>query len=497
MAGASPEELKLGSSRWLSMEVTKQSFHNEVPRLKSLWSQRKNLETTAIMNPSTELPHVSDNFSLNAIRLTEIGMSFPKRCAGVLVVLLLVSAQAIGDTVEFLTGATLQGQVTGIRADQKEFDFRSRVGRRTVQKTYQFAEVHAVTIRGKRHVLTPKADGAGGKSDSENRTPEEVKKLIEEEGSKPPRWLASTKLSVPNSLDMEWPLKPPKGGWNNQVNVGQYIWDIVNPNPSRWRMGVKLVTTIKDSHENDRQLLVRDQKALGRMYFHLFQDYVRSAYWLEQAQTTIQDEGGVMLAECYFQLGSRDLAMQMLRQRRLPPAAVKLLAELGETDSALRLTRMYMGTQAEPEVCLLAGDALRNISRNEEAIQYYERVINSNQARNKDYQARYVGRAKDSVEAIKLAEKADVSKVADGKYRESSTGYNGLVEVEVSVRSKKIESVRVVEHKEKQFYASLRDTPKQIVRKQAVVGIDGFSGATITSAAIVNATAKALAKGAK
>ncbi|HBE68251.1 MAG TPA: hypothetical protein DDW52_08900 [Planctomycetaceae bacterium] len=434
---------------------------------------------------------------LTIVRLTETIMSSPKRCIGVLAALFLLSTQVNGDTVEFLTGATLQGQVTGIRADQKEFDFRSRVGRRTVQKTYRFAEVHAVTIRGKRHVLTPKLDGAGGKADAENLTPEEIKNLIQQEGSKPPRWLASTKLSVPNSLDMDWPLKPPKNGWNNQVNVGQYIWDIVNPNPSRWRMGVKLVTTIIDSHQDDRQLLIRDQKALGRMYFHLFQDYARAAYWFEQAQVNIQDEGGVMLAECYFQLGSRDMAMQMLRQRRLPPGAIKLLAELGETDSALRLTRMYMGTQAEPEVCLLAGDALRNISRNDEAIQFYERVINSNKARNKDYQARYVGRAQDSIEAIKLAEKADVSKVADGKYRESSTGYNGLLEIEVSVRNKKIESVRVVDHKEKQFYASLRDTPKQIVEKQSVVGIDGFSGATITSAAIVNATAKALAKGAK
>jgi len=36
------------------------------------------------------------------------------------------------------------------------------------------------------------------------------------------------------------------------------------------------------------------------------------------------------------------------------------------------------------------------------------------------------------------------------------------------------------------------DTPKKIIDKQAVKGIDATSGATITSEAIINATAKAL-----
>jgi uncharacterized protein with FMN-binding domain len=54
-----------------------------------------------------------------------------------------------------------------------------------------------------------------------------------------------------------------------------------------------------------------------------------------------------------------------------------------------------------------------------------------------------------------------------------------------------------VQHREKQYYSSLTDTPAKIIAKQGVKGVDSTSSATITSEAIINATAKALAKGAK
>ncbi len=403
------------------------------------------------------------------------------------------------DTVEFLTGATLEGKVTSIRKPMMEFDFESRIGRRNVRKTYKFADVHAVTLNGVRHVLTPKP-AADGKIDSGEpvvRSMQEVRALVDTDGASDPDWMERTKSALPNTLDLSWPLQPPKKGWDNKQNVGQYIWDIVNPNPSRWRQGIKMVREIVDSHADDKALLVRDQKALGRMYFHLLQDYARAAYWFEQAKVSGQMLEGVMLAECYYKLGNRDMAMRMMTQRSLPPGAIKLLAELGEINTARRLAESFRRTQAEPNAMLLIADAMRNLGRNDEAIQYYEAVLNSNQARNKDYKERFCGRAQDSIDAIGLADKADVTKVADGRYKESSIGYNGPLEVEVTVQGNEIKACRVVKHKEKQFYSSLRDTPKQILDKQSVQGIDGFSGATITSAAIVNATAKALAKGAK
>ena len=59
------------------------------------------------------------------------------------------------------------------------------------------------------------------------------------------------------------------------------------------------------------------------------------------------------------------------------------------------------------------------------------------------------------------------------------------------------DSVKVISHSEKQYYAALTDTPAQIIQKQSVKGIDAFTGATITSEAIINSTAKALSSGMK
>ena len=44
---------------------------------------------------------------------------------------------------------------------------------------------------------------------------------------------------------------------------------------------------------------------------------------------------------------------------------------------------------------------------------------------------------------------------------------------------------------------SAADTPAKIIAKQGVKGVDATSNATITSEAIINGTAKALASGAK
>ena len=62
----------------------------------------------------------------------------------------------------------------------------------------------------------------------------------------------------------------------------------------------------------------------------------------------------------------------------------------------------------------------------------------------------------------------------------------------VVVQGGRIDSIRVTRHKEKQFYTALTDTPAQIVAKQSL-RVDATTGATVTSEAVISATAKALA----
>ena len=64
--------------------------------------------------------------------------------------------------------------------------------------------------------------------------------------------------------------------------------------------------------------------------------------------------------------------------------------------------------------------------------------------------------------------------------------------VAVTIADGAITAVKVTQHREKQFYSALTDTEQSILRLQTVRGVDGTSGATITSRAIVNATARAL-----
>jgi len=401
------------------------------------------------------------------------------------------------DSVEFLNGSVLEGKILEIRKADRQFDFQSKFGAQWIQRTYRYDQVHAVVLKGRRFVLTPKSSKQEESGDSPgeiSRTREEVLEIINDEGQSDPQWLSTTALNYPKSLDLDWPLKPPPP-WNESKNVGQFIWGRVNPNVSRWKSGIKLVLECMDRHTGNRALLQRDMEKLGTMYFTLLQDYPRAAHWFRKSGSK-SAIAKVHLAECYWRLGNREMALQTIRQSPVHFHTIKLLGDMGEIDWALRLTGQ-LSEYAFHESHLNAGDALRGAGRLEEAIQHYQMVLDETQARNEQYRRRYHGRAQDSIDAIRLSDKADVNKVADGTYEATSIGYNGELKVAVSIRQAKITDVKVIEHKEKQFYAALTDTPRQILDTQGVQEIDGTSGATITSQAIVNATARAMAKGAK
>ncbi len=104
-------------------------------------------------------------------------------------------------------------------------------------------------------------------------------------------------------------------------------------------------------------------------------------------------------------------------------------------------------------------------------------------------------RAQSKIDAVRLLDALDVTKVRDGVYRAADTGYNGPVHVAVAVKAGRITSVSVTGHEEKQFYAAITDTTAAIVKEQGIKGVDATTGATVTANAIMNATAKALATG--
>ncbi len=415
-----------------------------------------------------------------------------------------VSAQ---DSVEFLSGATMTGNILQIRKEAKEFDIETRVGERVVRRTYPYNKVHAVVFGGKRFELTPKqsndhsADPVGGSPKNSGdtggtRTKSGLVQLIEEAAETQPEWYESTTLDYPQTLDLSWPLKA-EGPWNGNKNVGQYLWDTVSPNRRRWYSGIKLVHHCVELHQNDPELLNRDMQKLGNLYFTLLQDYPRAAFWFRKANVSADTNDGVHLAECYWRMGNTAMALELMRGNKLAINSVKLLGDMGRFDQAVRIANRYLGSGLNNQVLISLGDAARSSGKLDRAIEYYQQVLKNDDFRNAEYKSRLQTRAKQSIEAIELFDQADASKVTDGTFRKSSVGYNGSIIVAVRVACGRIESVVVEDHREKQFYAALTDVPRQIIDSQSVGDIDGTSGATITAEAIVHATALALADGAK
>ena len=445
-----------------------------------------------------------------------------------LILLAALALPASAATIVYLDGTTFECKV--LAKDDTNVTVEVTSAGMLVKRTIPLAKVHKVTINDKVYVInempaagaaksapatnTAKSTaktGAAGKakagiaaaadgSSKELRTKAQIDALINEQGRQPPDWYEATPLNYPQTLDLSWPEGAPGGGWNNQKNVGQYIWDIINTNPGKWREGVKLLHHLLTLHKDDAAKRTRDMVALGQMYHHLHQDYARAAFWWRQAGVDKSHHPpgvAIHLAECYWRLGNKQMALEEVKKMTsIPYDAIKLLADMGEAADALKLVESIAKNPNNPLhlAYLYGGDACRVSGRFAEAVAYYDKLLAlPATGQQKGLIERCQKRAAESAAAIKLFDLSDVKKVADGKYKSSAIGYEGPVEVEVSVAGGKIEAVRVTQHHEKQFYSAMTDTPAKIIAKQGVQGVDATSSATITSEAIINATAKALA----
>ncbi|MBK8040633.1 MAG: FMN-binding protein [Verrucomicrobiaceae bacterium] len=405
---------------------------------------------------------------------------------------LIVAATANADTIELANGNKVEGKVLENNAEAKTLTVEFSLAGTLTKRTVPYSALKALTVNGTRTDLNAPAAAVAATA----RTPAEVQALIDKTGSTEPDWLKSTKLSYPKSLDLSWAAQPP-GKWDNQKYVGQFLWDIINPNTGRWQEGIKFVLHVLEVNEkkNNAEIIERATKEIANMHFRFFQDYARAAWWWQKAGVTMDDAAGVHLAECYWRLGSKQMALDMLtKAQALDVEAIKLFGDMGETDQAVELAKNF----DHYEAWMLAGDACRLAGRIPEAKTYFEKVLNTPDAGARPVHLKHTkGRAQANLEALTLYELADVSKVADGTYKDSSLGYEGQVEVRIKVSGKKIEDVKITQHKEKQYYSSMRDVPDQIIAKKGVKGVDATSRATITSEAIINAVAKALAQGTK
>jgi uncharacterized protein with FMN-binding domain len=431
--------------------------------------------------------------------------------------------------LELLTGAQVSGRITA--KDDQSVTVEASVGGRTFTRKYPLERVRAVVVGEQRTVLNESSGGSpppttGGSSKPPNssgtatkrgagnagssqpagatRSRVEIENLIEEMGRTPPDWWDATPLNYPKTLDLAWPEKP-EGNWNNQKNVGQYLWDIIQPNPNKWREGIRFVHFLLEQHQGDRAKSERDMFTLGRLYYLLLQDYGRAAFWWRKAgvERGPNHPEGVYLADCYWRLGSKPMALDYLNRMSrsaVPITAIKQLADMGETRAALQLADAAVRGGYADLGYLYAGDACRIEGQFDQAIRYYDKVLTLELRGNEgevNRIKRAQTRARTNIEAIRIFDELDLKRIPDGTYRGAAPAYAGELQVEVTVRSGRLEDVKVVRHEEKQYYAAMLETPRKIVQQQGLTGVDATTGATITSEAIINAAAKALGSGMK
>ena len=404
-------------------------------------------------------------------------------------------------TLELATGARITGTITA--RDERFVTMEVVASGRTLSRKYPVDGVQAVTVAGKRVELKqPGATSAAPRAAAASaapavRTESEIDRLIDELGRTTPDWWAATPLNYPKTLDLTWPQKA-EGPWDPQKNVGQYLWDIVHPNSGKWREGVRLIHFLLERHAKDKEKRGRAMRTLGRMYFLLLRDYARAAFWWRQAgvESDANWPEGIELAECYWRLGNKQMALKCLRRNTVYFTTIKLLADMGETRQALELADGAARGGWSDLAYLYAGDACRIEGRYDEALRYYKKVLDVKPQGNAQKRVeRNQERARTNIQAIEIYDNLQLSRVRDGTYNAAAPGYAGSVRVEVAIRGGRIEAVRVTDHQEKQYYGAIAETPAKIIEKQGVKGVDATTSATITSEAIINATALALTKG--
>ncbi len=320
-----------------------------------------------------------------------------------------------------------------------------------------------------------------------------VEKMITQAGKTQPDWWDSVELDYPDTLDLSG--KNKASGWAPRVNLGAYYWSIVNPNPKRWKPGVKLLHKVMAVRKDDPQRLTESMRTLGRAYQRLLNDWARAAYWYRKAQARSKKKQLwtiVALAECYRKLGSERMAITLLRKHRLHKtaysSAIKLWSSLGQNALAIRLGKA-LASRRKDVGNLALGNAYRAAGQYDKAIEAYNRVLNVKESRRSKKSRKA---AKLYIELIESTRDLDLSQVPDGTYTGVSEGFKGQLTIEIVMAGGIISNVKVTKHKEDQPYRSIQDIPQQIVETQNLAHVDAITSATVTSNAIISATARAL-----
>lgn len=343
--------------------------------------------------------------------------------------------------------------------------------------------------------VAPASQPAGGQV--LKRTREQVEALIEQAGRTKPDWFDSVPLKDVDKVDLTWTQEPPAG----KRKFSDHICGIIYPNPKRYTEGIKLLHHALTVNKDNPERLAGTMNWLGGCYYDWLGDYPRAAFWWRRANKLRPDDfwwNLVRLARCYYRMGSREMAVEVLDEYPLdtwsPEATIRLWAEMGSVEKALAMAEKAPDGVADA-VYLAAGDICRQQCRFSEAITWYQKVLATTEGTG--WLERNMERAARNIEAITLIDGLDLKRIPDGTYTASAPSYIEQTTVQVVVKRGRIESAKVLESKDDRPLRAWTEIPARIVEKQGLKGVDTVSGATVTSDAIIHAAGQALANVAK
>lgn len=149
----------------------------------------------------------------------------------------------------------------------------------------------------------------------------------------------------------------------------------------------------------------------------------------------------------------------------------------------------------EADVHDVLGDVFADMGDLAQARQHYEKAVALYPTSNQPFGRQELHRRAAKVQAkIDLLDRRAIEsgQLRDGIFTGKSLGYNGDVEVTVTIKSGKIADIQV-KHEEKIDLGATVVIPERIIAKQSLK-VDGISGATVTYDALVDAAFQALKK---
>ena len=426
-----------------------------------------------------------------------------------LAALALAPAVAAADELELTSGRKYYGKL--IEKTPRYVTFRVIMGSATAELKFPAANVRAVRPgvdppskdpdtappdTGRTTRPAPKLRPAGEPSGltwtaANTCTREQVAAIVQRDGKTPPPWWESVAPVHPASLDLTW--GTPGEARSPASHLATYLAVTAYPKPDKWQATVKLLDEALAVNQADPAKLARTRLELAKAYQHLLGDWARAAYWYEQVEGDDADKL-LGLAECYWKLGNKDMAAEILGRFLSDPTddceTIQLWGRMGEKQIALEVAE-GLAASRPAAAYLAAGNVCRREGEWDEALAFYSKAAAANPGGSRA--ARRRARARANAVAVKFFRDLEADKLPNGAHTGAAPGRRGPLQVRVEVESGQIGVPTVTRHKETMFLTALTGVGEQIAANQGPRGVDSVTNAGATSDAVINATARALA----